>query len=291
MVSVPLVENDTLNIKVVVESSPGQHTLTNRESAIPSRSYNIMLVMKNAISGDALNTAVVDSVSFPNGYPYSPNVQDISASNLSTASSVYADGSPPVPIPLIRYGYQGWYYTNSTSWVSPAPMTRNKINWYLPPNASGVTTVGSLRYIRLSLHLFNHVSTPFLTVYTQATGSGDAGGWYKSKRTYICGEGGAVEIESNANYCFFVNWNGYSLTPFTVAHSNVALSVSTVDGSAVGNFDNNEVLFAYSIGTNSTSAAGNVEFILSNVVVGEAGSGSGGDAGGAVVEKEYGYIY
>ena len=289
MLSVPLVENDTLNIKVVVESSPSQHTLTNRESAIPPRSYNIKLVMKNAIGGGgdggALNTAVVDSVSFPNAYPYSPNVQDISASNLSAASSVYADGSPPVPIPLIRYGYQGWYYTNSTSWVSPAPMTRNKINWYLPPNASGVTTVGDLRYIRLSLHLFNHVSTPFLTVYTQATGSGDSGGWYKSKRTYICGEGAA--IESNTNYCFYINWNGFSLTPFTVAHNNVALSVSTVDGSSVGNFDNNEVIFAYSIGTNSKSAAGNVDFILSNVVVGEAGSGGGG----ALVEKEYGYIY
>ena len=291
MVSVPLVENDTLNIKVVVESSPGQHTLTNRESAIPPRSYNIKLIMKNAISGEsagALNTAVVDSVSFPNAYPYSPNVQDISASNLSAASSVYADGSPPVPIPLIRYGYQGWYYTNSTSWVSPAPMTRNKINWYLPPNASGVTTVGDLRYIRLSLHLFNHVSTPFLTVYTQATGSGDSGGWYKSKRTYVALNNNN-NIESNTNYCFYVNWNGFSLTPVTIAHSNVALSVSTVDGSAVGNFDNNEVIFAYSIGTNSTSAAGNVEFILSNVVVGEAGGGGGG--GGALVEKEYGYIY
>ena len=86
-----------------------------------------------------------------------------------------------------------------------------------------------------------------------------------------------------------MNWNGFSLTPVTIAHSNVALSVSTVDGSAVGNFDNNEVIFAYSIGTNSTSAAGNVEFILSNVVVGEAGGGGGG--GGALVEKEYGYIY
>jgi hypothetical protein len=30
-----------------------------------------------------------------------------------------------------------------------------------------------------------------------------------------------------------------------------------------------------------------VEFILSNVVVGEAGGGGGG----ALVEKEYGYIY
>jgi len=296
MVSVPLVENDTLNIKVVIQPSPGQHTLTNRESAIPPRSYNIKLIMKNAIDGGggggALNTAVVDSVSFQNAYPYSPNVQDISASNLSAAASVYADGSPPTPIPLIRYGYQGWYYTNSTAWVSPAPMTRNKINWYLPPNTSGVTTVGSLRYIRMSLHLFNHVSTPFLTVYTQATGSGDAGGWYKSKRTYICGEGSAAAIESNANYCFYVNWNGFSVSPFTVAHSNVALSVSTVDGSVVGGFNSSEVIFAYSIGTNSTSAAGNVEFILSNVVVGEADNGGGGgDGGSTVVEKEYGYIY
>ena len=295
MLSVPLVENDTLNIKVVMEPSPSQHTLTNRESAIPPRSYNIKLIMKNAVSGGegTVNTTVVDSVSFPNGYPYSPNVQDISASNLSAAASVYADGSPPVPIPLIRYGYQGWYYTNSTSWVSAAPMTRNKINWYLPPNASGVTTVGGLRYIRLSLHLFNHLSTPFLTVYTQATGNGDFGGWYKSKRTYIMNEGVADDgssVDSNTNYCFYINWNGYSVSPFTIAHSNVKLALSNVSGSAIGNFNSSEVIFAYSIGTNSTSAAGNVEFILSNVVVGEAGDG--GDGGASVVtEKEYGYIY
>ena len=291
MLSVPLVENDTLNIKVIVQPSAGQHTLTNREGVIQPRSYNIKLVMKNTVGGGgggSINTAVADSVSFPNAYPYSTNVQDISASNLSAAASVYADGSPPVPIPLIRYGYQGWYYTNSTTWVNPAPMTRNKINWYLQPNASGVTTVGDLRYIRMSLHLFNHVSTPFLTVYTQATGSGDAGGWYKSKRTYVTlnnNDDNGSSIDSNTNYCFYVHWNGYSVRPFTVAHNSVALSVSTVDGSAVGGFNSSEVIFAYSIGTNSTSAAGNVEFILSNVVVGEAGSD------GNFVEKEYGYIY
>ena len=300
MMSVPLVENDTLNIKVVIEPSAGQHTLTNRESAIPPRSYNIKLVIKNTVGGGSgsgsggggggINTTVDDSVSFPNAYPYSSNVQDISASNLSVAPSVYADGSPPAPIPLIRYGYQGWYYTNSTSWVSAAPMTRNKINWYLPPNTAGVTTVGGLRYIRLSLHLFNHVSTPFVTVYTQPTGSGDAGGWYKSKRTYVCLFGATAQdgttVGSNTNYCFYVNWNGFSVSPFTIAHSNVGLSLSTVNGSAVGNFNSSEVIFAYSIGTNSTSAAGNVEFILSNVVVGEAGG-----VGGGVVEKEYGFVY
>jgi hypothetical protein len=293
LLSVPLIENDTLNIKVVMEPSPGQHTLTN-VGAIPPREYNIKLIMKNVVGdggGGAMNTTVVDSVTFPNAYPYSSNVQDISASNLSVAPSVYADGSPPVPIPLIRYGYQGWYYTNSTSWVSAAPMTRNKINWYLPPNSAGVTTVANLRYFRMSLHLFNHVSTPFITVYTQATGSGDFGGWYKSKRTYVVLNGTAddgTSVASNTNYCFYVNWNGFSVSPFTIAHNNVALALSNVGGSAVGNFNSSEVIFAYSIGTNSTSAAGNVEFILSNVVIGDADSGGGGNT---IIEKEYGFVY
>lgn len=294
LLSVPLVENDTLNIKVVMEPSPGQHTVTNVNPILP-REYNIKLVMKNTVGGGgggggAVNTTVVDSVSFPNAYPYSSNVQDISASNLSVAPSVYADGSPPVPIPLIRYGYQGWYYTNSTSWVSAAPITRNKINWYIQPNHPGLTSVERLRYFRMCIHLFNHLSTPFITVYTQATGSGDFGGWYKSKRTYVILHETAddgTSVASNTNYCFYINWNGFSVSPFTIAHNNVALSLSDVSGSAVGNFNSSEVIFAYSIGTNSTSAAGNVEFILSNVVVGEVE----GSEGSAIIEKENGFIY
>lgn len=295
LVSVPFVENDTLNIKVVIAPSPSQHELTN-VNTIPPRTYNIKLIMKNVVGssgggsngsgGVSANTVVTDCQLFPNGYPYSSNVQDISASNLSVAASVYADGSPPVPIPTIRYGYHGWYYTNSSLWVNPSPSTRNKINWYLLPNANGITKVRDLRYIRLNLHLFNSVSPPFLTVYTQATGSGDAGGWYKSKRTYInasvSDQGNTVD--DNTNYCFYMNWNGYSVSPFTVSHTNVSLSVSTVNGSAIGSFDNSEVIFAYSIGTNSTSAPGNVEFILSSSIVGEINSS------GSITEKEYGYV-
>jgi hypothetical protein len=250
--SVPFVENDTLNITIVMAPSPNQHALTN-VITIPSRSYNVV---------------------------------DISASNLSVAASVYADGSPPVPIPTIRYGYTGWYYTNSSIWVNPAPATRNKINWYLLPNANGVTTVSKLQYFRLNLHVFNNVSMPFLTVYTQATGSGDAGGWYKSKRTYVTtnvGDDGNT-LSDHTNYCFYINWNGYSTTPFTVAHTNAALSVSTVEGSVIGNFGSSEIIFAYSIGTNSSSAAGNVEFILSEAIVGEMNND------GSIIEKEYGYI-
>lgn len=289
--SIPLSENDTLNFKVVMEASPGQHALTN-VATIPARTYNIKLIMKNSVAvagagGAYANTAVSDSVSFPNGYPYGENVYDISASNASVASSVYADASPPVPIPLLRYGYQGWYYTNSDAWVNPAPSVRNKINWYLLPN-SATSTVGDLRYVRLNLHVFSRVSTPFLTVYTKATGTGDAGGWYKSKRVYVVANTTAnAAVSNNTNYCFYMNWNGYSVAPFTVAHNNVALSLTTVGGGSVGAFGSGEVLFAYSIGTDSGSARGNVEFILSGVVVGEAGGSGGGDA---VTEKEYGYI-
>lgn len=286
--SVPLSENDTLNFKVVMEASPGQHALTN-VAVIPARTYNIKLIMKTSVAGGAyVNTPVADSASFPNGYPYAANVYDISASNASVASSVYADGSPPVPIPLLRYGYQGWYYTNSAWWVNPAPSVRNKINWYLLPNTE-TSTVGDLRYIRLNLHLFSSVSTPFLTVYTKATGAGDAGGWYKSKRVYVVAAAGAAAaaaaLSNNKSYCFYMNWNGYSVAPFTVAHTNVALSLTPVSGGVVGEFGSDEVLFAYSIGTNSGAASGNIEFTLSGAVVGEAGGGSG-----SVTEKEYGYI-
>ena len=287
LASVPFVENDTLNITIVMEPSPNQHALTN-VITIPSRSYNIKLIMKNdvGLNGTAMNTATTDSTLFPNGYPYSSNVVDISASNLSVAASVYADGSPPVPIPTIRYGYSGWYYTNSSLWVNPAPMTRNKINWYLLPNANGITTVAKLQYIRLNLHVFNNVSLPFLTVYTQATGSGDAGGWYKSKRTYVSTNvtDDGNSLSDHTNYSFYINWNGYSTTPFTVAHTNAALAVSTVEGSVIGNFGSSELIFAYSIGTNSSSAPENVEFILSEAIVGEMNND------GSITEKEYGYI-
>ena len=81
-----------------------------------------------------------------------------------------------------------------------------------------------------------------------------------------------------------MNWNGYSVLPFTIAHTNASFVLSTIDGSSVGNFESSEVIFAYSIETNSNSVAGNVEFILSGSVVGEA------NIDGSIIEKEYGYI-
>jgi hypothetical protein len=134
--------------------------------------------------------------------------------------------------------------------------------------------------------VFNSVSLPFLTVYTQATGNADAGGWYKSKRVYVNTSLDDVgdTLADHTNYCFYINWNGFSVTPFTVAHTNAAFATSTVEESAIGNFESSELIFAYSIGTNSSSAAGSVEFILSSAIVGELNNDGG------INEKEYGYI-
>jgi hypothetical protein len=267
--SIPFIENDSLNIKLTIIPTENQHLLTG-VSEILERTYNIKIIMKTDISGS--NTVVVDSVSFPNSYPYASNVINIPANT----PAVYADASPPQSIPIMRYGYNGWYYTNSDSWVNVDPTVRDKINWYLPPN-SEISTVGDLRYIRMNLCVFNRTSTPFITVYTKATGSGDTGGWFKSKRNYIIWN--ANSLTNGTKYCFYVNLNSYNTAPLSIGHNNSLLTLSNVASSNVGSFASTEVLFAISIGSDSGTARGNVEFTLSNVIIGDASG-----------EKEYGYL-
>ena len=267
--SIPFIQNDSLNIKLTITPNQNQHLLTG-VSEITERTYNIKLVMKSDVSG--LNTVVVDSVSYPNSYPYAANVISIPANT----PAVYADASPPQAIPVSRYGYNGWYYTNSDAWVNVAPTVRNKINWYLAPNTD-TSTVASLQYIRMNLFLFNRVSSPFITVYTKATGSGDTGGWYKSKRNYIISNSNSL---ANGNkYCFYINFNSYTSLPTSVGHTNALLSLSNVASSNIGTYASSETLFAISVGSDSGSARGNVEFTLSSVIVGDTSG-----------EKEYGYL-
>lgn len=267
--SIPFIENDSLNIKLTILPTENQHLLTG-VSEILERTYNIKIVMKTDISG--LNTVVTDSVSYPNSYPYSANLINIPANT----PAVYADASPPQPIPIVRYGYNGWYYTNSDSWVNVNPTVYNKINWYLPPN-SEISTVGDLRYIRMNLCVFNRTSTPFITIYTKATGNGDTGGWYKSKRTYIILN--ANSLTNGTKYCFYVNLNSHNTAPLSIGHNNMLLTLNNIASSNVGSFASTEVLFAISIGSDSGASRGNVEFTLLNVIIGDTSG-----------EKEYGYL-
>ena len=172
--------------------------------------------------------------------------------------------SPPAPIPTARYGYNGWYYANSTTWVNVAPAVRDRVKWVLPPNAAGSSTVADLRYVRMNLKVFNTTSLPFLVVTTHAG----------SSRKYTI-SAAPNSLANDTVYSFYMNFNTYTREPATIGATNAALAYSNVGS---GSFANGEVVTSIAVETDSAAAVGSVEFTLSSVVIGEAGG-----------EKEYGF--
>jgi hypothetical protein len=177
---------------------------------------------------------------------------------LYSSPAIYADASPPLTQPdtlFNTYGYQGWYFQNQTSGL--------KVNWYMPPATS--MTVGDLK--ALYFNIFNasttsNDNTPFITIYTKPTGSGDYRPWYHSKRTYIFNQSW-IPV-ANTQYTGFLN-NGVLLNPPVYASTLVPLVVSTVAPFPTGNYADSEQILFFSFGSNSASAINSVEFILSSV--------------------------
>ena len=249
--NVPFLENDTLQYKLVIQAAATQNDLTG-VSAIPSRSYTIKLVIKNTVDSNTnANTVITDGIMFPNSYPYSSSVRTYAPTVDS--SGVYNIYSPPAPIPFARFGYNGWYYTNSTAWVNVAPDVRNHIKWLVSANTA-TSKVSDLQYIRVNLKIHNTTSLPYVMVYTQAGSS--------RKYAVVSGNGSLV---NGTVYSFYMNFNTYAREPATIGATNVALAYTIGTGSfAVG-----ELITSIAIESNSAAAASNVEFTLSSVVVGE----------------------
>jgi len=260
--AVPLREDDSINFKLTITAAEHQNILTG-VTVIPSRTYMIKMVLKNTVNASTnANTVVTDSDMYPNSYPYSTAVTTYTPSGESSAS-VYNVYSPPAPIPTARYGYNGWYYANSTTWVNVAPAVRDRVKWVLPPNAAGSSTVADLRYIRMNLKVFNKTSLAFLVVSTQAG----------SSRKYTISAPNS--LTNGTVYSFYMNFHSYTREPATVGATNAALAYSNVGS---GSFANGEVITSIAVETDSEAASGTVEFTLSSVVVGEASG-----------EKEYGF--
>ena len=260
----PLHENDSINFKLTITAAEGQNIVTG-VNVIPSRSYMIKMILKNTVNTTTndTNTVVTDSEMYPNSYPYSTSVVTY-APTAESSSGVYNVYSPPAPIPTARYGYNGWYYANSTTWVNVAPAVRDRVKWVLPPNAAGSSTVADLRYVRMNLKVFNQTSLPFLVVTTQAG----------SSRKYTI-SAAPNSLANGTVYSFYMNFNTYTREPATIGATNTALAYSNVGS---GSFTNGEVVTSIAVETDSEAAVGSVEFTLSSVVIGEAGG-----------EKEYGF--
>jgi len=255
--SVPFIENDTINFRVSFHSTATQHLLTNVTN-ISARSYMVKLIMKESIVG--LNTSVIDSAMFPNAYPYSSAVTTYAPTSAS--SNVYNIFSPPAPIPFSRFGFDGWYYTNSSAWVNINSNVRNHVKWLLPAN-SETAIVGGLLYIRANLKIHNKTTLPYIVVYTQS------GSWRKFP---------IVNTEALVNgttYSFYVNFHLYTRQPVMNGYTNAALA-NTIGS---GPFDSSEIILNIALETDSSAAEDSVEFTLASMIVGD-------DSG----EKEYGFM-
>jgi len=213
-----------------------------------------------------MNTAVTDSEMYPNSYPYSTSVTTYAPT--ADSSGVYNVYSPPAPIPFSRFGFNGWYYMNSTAWVSVAPTVRNHVKWVVSANTVS-STVADLRYVRLNLKIYNNVSLPYLMIYTQAG----------STRKYAVSSGNG-SLTNGGAYSLYINFNSYTRAPAMIGYTNSAL-VSTIGS---GDFANNEVITSIAVETYGNAAAGNVEFTLASIMVGELSTTSG-----VTTEKEYGF--
>ena len=246
--SVPLMENDSFNIVITVFAAENQNILTGSDS-ISSRTYNMKVVLKNDITG--LNVPVIDSEMFPNAYSYSGNVAVITADS----SANYADYSPPTDVPVARYGFNGWYYKNTSAWVTVDPTVRNKIKWSVSPNTVS-SKVSNLQYIRFNAKIYNKTSLPYITVYTAS-----------SKRAYLVSN--SADISNNGKYTFYVNFGAYDRLPAVIDHTNKELTVSSSGALTQGSFDNNETITRIAVETDSAASYNTIEFTMSCIVVGE----------------------
>jgi hypothetical protein len=246
--SVPLMDNDSFNILITVFAAENQNNLTGSDS-ISSRTYNLKVVLKNDITG--LNTPVIDSEMFPNAYPYSGNVAVITADS----SANYVDYSPPTTLPVERYGFNGWYYKNTSAWVTLDPTVRNKIKWSVSPNTVS-SKVSDLQYLRVNIKVYNKTSLPYITVYTAS-----------SKRAYVVSN--SADISNNSKNTFYANFNTYTRLPAVIEHTNQALTVSSSGALTQGSFDNNETITRIAFETDGAASYNAVEFTMSCIVVGE----------------------
>lgn len=171
--------------------------------------------------------------------------------NIFSNGINYADGETPTVMTanIEAMGYEGWYYKNSG--------IGKKITWYIPLGDSPLL-VSDLTMVYASLRLLNTASLPFLTIYTAPIGFNDAATWYHSKTVFSVPE--TVDLNENANYCFYAEI-GAEVSEISIdGHINVKLTALSS-----GNYTGTNVIKYIAFCTAEDAAAGEVEFILSDI--------------------------
>ena len=173
--------------------------------------------------------------------------------NIANSPLIYGTlpSSPPM-IPTtnaINSGVNGWYYKNISS-------AYNNISWAIgfQPSAYVVSNLKGFYFTFVSL---TTTSKPFMSVYTLPAQA--PGGFYNSRRSYVPA-GAPATITAGIPYIYYYMYDSAYPTPFKYCHTAVPLTLSPVG--QVGAFGANELLYFASINTNSISAIGIEELII-----------------------------
>ena len=188
---------------------------------------------------------------------------------LPVSGPVYADGKLPIAKELSGItdssilGFDGWYYKNLHSGSGP-----HKINWYMP-------SVQGLKYqdihkLYMNFLCINKTSLPWITVYTvKKVGDNvdNKGSWYNSRLNFF-----------PADNQVFENNKAYQLVATLPLNPSAPTMVTPLNHTLVNLFEGEftlkstsisveDLILAISIHTDSSSGAGNVEFIVRNLLM------------------------
>lgn len=168
---------------------------------------------------------------------------------LSTNVAISADGAAGVADPLSLAA--GWHFKNTDDLTE-------KINWYyLGNDAANSMTLGDLDG-QHALVTVRAGGAPYFIVYTRATGSGDAGSWYKSRRVYAPA---GYDLTAHIGETVLLYWGadpgGFPGTTRVEC---------TLDGFSTNGSGNSEesILFG-NVSTSSSYPAGHFNFVMSDL--------------------------
>jgi len=234
-------------------------------------SFNNVYKLVQALEGSTTATAIGDITNQSSQIKESVSTVVANAYNtvlINCSSAVWADECAPYPIPYTitanNETVDGWWFKNLAQ--------GNKINWYLPANNN--MTMGDFVNLYLNVFVASTVSLPFLTVYTKAKGDSTDywPGLVNARVNYIFNS----VSTANKYYSLYTgnnapmnNFNTTAVQCGATSTSNGQNRSTNANYMTGNNYATNLValtdeIFAFSIGSDSVSSAGNVEFVLNS---------------------------
>jgi hypothetical protein len=192
-----------------------------------------------AIAADSAHDSRLDAIE--------ENLETQITTVFENTAAVYADGFPGTQDASFR---EGWYFKNLVK--------GNKINWYFFDGTTEAATIASFGAYAV-VTFDSVVSKPHLAFYTKPTGSGDVGGWYKSRKVFTA-SGSPV---AGVKYLMY-----FGTEP--EVHPELPRLTMIAAENSVGPLATSEEIMTAVFGSDSNSSANNVQFVCEAIGVNDS---------------------